>query len=336
MYYPQAFDKLTAGDKLSHRLFYFQGDDEYFTEDILKCIHGFYNGVQVLEAKPVEKEIIEKIKQTSLFDEEQLVIVRDIHKLDSFMTLLERIKKKDYINRLVLIASELPKTNKDSMADVFFRDLKKRSFYVDCSSISIFNTNRLGSMVKYFFTRAGANIADDAVELFVANTDMSNLRIVNNEAYRIATVFLGKTVTIPMLIQVLNRSPKLRLFALIKHISVKDTQQTLKIINNLMLDGCSVNSIIDYLYKFFKKVILLVDYMSNNKFPTNEGVAQELEIPLPIVPNYILAAKHYNIRKLYGVLQQLRLASVHLHQGMSPDYCVGNMVLKICRSSSKF
>lgn len=331
MYYPQACDKLQGADKLSHRLFYLQGDDPYFVEDILKTIYSFYSPGQVLESGPVEKEIITKIKQTSFLDDEYCVVARNINKLDGYMALMERLKKKDYPNRLVLISPEPPKLTQDSIADVFFKELRKRAFYVDCMGISIFNSVRLESMVKYFFRRGGSNIDDAAATLFVANTDMSNLRAVNHEAYRLSTMFLGETITPSMLVTVLSRSPKLRLFALVKHIAVKDLGASIKLVNILMQDGCSANVIIDYLFKFFSKVILLVDYLNLNKFSTSESVAHVLELPLPVVPDYMSAAKNFNIRKLYNALQQLRIASVKVHQGVSPDFCIGSLVLKICR-----
>ena len=279
------------------RIYLLYGREHYLIDNAIKLFKESLNesmidfNLDILDGKEIMlDQLLSSIETLPFMDERKIVIVKDFE-------LLMKGKKKNFSDKEEKIFAEHLENIPDTTVLVFavYGDIDKKKIIVNKINKNgiVYNCEKISDMDLFKWTRRRFDenqitIENAQVMYFIESTgykDKNNeftLSDIENEIKKISS-FAGKDtkVTNEIIDRLSQKKIENDIFKLIDYIGEKNSQNAIKILNDMINEGESVLGIFAMINRQFKIVLQVKELL--NKGMNNKIIADKLKMSLFVV-----------------------------------------------------
>ena len=296
--------------------------------------------LDILDGKEIMlDQLLSSIETLPFMDERKIVIVKDFE-------LLIKGKKKNFSDKEEKIFIEHLENIPDTTVLVFavYGDIDKKKNIVKKISKNgiVYNCEKISDMDLFKWTRKRFDenqitIENAQVMYFIESTgykDKNNeftLSDIENEIKKISS-FAGKDtkVTNEIIDRLSQKKIENDIFKLIDYIGEKNSQNAIKILNDMINEGESVLGIFAMINRQFKIVLQVKELL--NKGMNNKSIADKLKMSLFVVNKSIKISRNFTESMIIDMLNYILESDYKIKNGLMRDtLAIEMLVSKYCQ-----
>ena len=272
------------------------------------------------------EEIMSSLETIPFLSDKRVVHVKDLHLMaDEHVDILSGyLEKHNYINVLILTAEPNFKKTKS---------YKKISKFVELIKADAPDANTLRSWIRSFFKKSDIQIDDNAIDLLVElkGTDTSLIRM---ELEKLLQFSSGDTIRADHVSELVGRSVRETIFALVDSINDRNIEGVFKILNDLYAQKKQSAEILGYL-GWYIRIIQRI------KFLLLEGqgesqIASDLGYSVYYVRRLIPQAKKYSYDTVRKWITGLYESDLAIKRGKnSPNLALETLVVNFMNNKKR-
>ncbi|MGM9532633.1 DNA polymerase III subunit delta [Intestinibacter sp.] len=315
------------------KIYLLYGKEHYLIDNAIKLFKESLNesmidfNLDILDGKEIMlDQLLSSIETLPFMDERKIVIVKDFE-------LLMKGKKKNFSDKEEKIFAEHLENIPDTTVLVFavYGDIdKKKSIVNKINKNGIaYNCEKISDMDLFKWTRKRFDenqitIENAQVMYFIESTgykDKNNeftLSDIENEIKKISS-FAGKDtkVTNEIIDRLSQKKIENDIFKLIDYIGEKNSQNAIKILNDMINEGESVLGIFAMINRQFKIVLQIKELL--NKGMNNKSIADKLKMSLFVVNKSIKISKNFTESMIIDMLNYILESDYKIKNGLMRD-----------------
>ena len=328
------------------RIYLLYGREHYLIDNAIKLFKESLNesmidfNLDILDGKEIMlDQLLSSIETLPFMDERKIVIVKDFE-------LLIKGKKKNFSDKEEKIFIEHLENIPDTTVLVFavYGDIDKKKNIVKKISKNgiVYNCEKISDMDLFKWTRKRFDenqiiIENAQVMYFIESTgykDKNNeftLSDIENEIKKISS-FAGKDtkVTNEIIDRLSQKKIENDIFKLIDYIGEKNSQNAIKILNDMINEGESVLGIFAMINRQFKIVLQVKELL--NKGMNNKSIADKLKISLFVVNKSIKISRNFTESMIIDMLNYILESDYKIKNGLMRDtLAIEILVSKYCQ-----
>ncbi len=324
----EAEKKIKSGD--IKPIYYLVGKEKYFHDRIINLFketlfndagsrslntHIFYGAENNLG------EVLSACMDYPMLADKKLVIVKDFSKMD--LNNADALEK--YIANPVKSAALVISSDKSGPTKIF-QTLNKKTVAVSCDPVRQYDLNNW--IYSYYNTR---NIPIDRQACqFLVNQIGSDLLLIENEINKVRNYKNDDSkITSADLMFTAGATEQVNVFALQKTLAAGQIAQSLKISKNLLESGENIIGIINILFSFYKKVMIVASLRSLGK--NRSQIERESGLRNFQLQEINPALQRYSIAQIGKIIELLKKADSDLKSSKGSEKHILNMLcFNIC------
>lgn len=315
------------------RIYLLYGREHYLIDNAIKLFKESLNesmidfNLDILDGKEIMlDQLLSSIETLPFMDERKIVIVKDFE-------LLMKGKKKNFSDKEEKIFAEHLENIPDTTVLVFavYGDIDKKKSMVNKINKNgiVYNCEKISDMDLFKWTRKRFDenqitIENAQVMYFIESTgykDKNNeftLSDIENEIKKISS-FAGKDtkVTNEIIDRLSQKKIENDIFKLIDYIGEKNSQNAIKILNDMINEGESVLGIFAMINRQFKIVLQVKELL--NKGMNNKVIADKLKMSLFVVNKSIKISKNFTESMIIDMLNYILESDYKIKNGLMRD-----------------
>ncbi|MGM9534340.1 MAG: DNA polymerase III subunit delta [Intestinibacter sp.] len=315
------------------RIYLLYGREHYLIDNAIKLFKESLNesmidfNLDMLDGKEIMlDQLLSSIETLPFMDERKIVIVKDFE-------LLMKGKKKNFSDKEEKIFAEHLENIPDTTVLVFavYGDIDKKKSIVNKINKNglVYNCEKISDMDLFKWTRRRFDenqitIENAQVMYFIESTgykDKNNeftLSDIENEIKKISS-FAGKDtkVTNEIIDRLSQKKIENDIFKLIDYIGEKNSQNAIKILNDMINEGESVLGIFAMINRQFKIVLQVKELL--NKGMNNKAIADKLKMSLFVVNKSIKISKNFTESMIIDMLNYILESDYKIKNGLMRD-----------------
>ncbi|MDY2737726.1 DNA polymerase III subunit delta [Intestinibacter sp.] len=315
------------------RIYLLYGREHYLIDNAIKLFKESLNesmidfNLDILDGKEIMlDQLLSSIETLPFMDERKIVIVKDFE-------LLMKGKKKNFSDKEEKIFAEHLENIPDTTVLVFavYGDIDKKKSIVNKINKNgiVYNCEKISDMDLFKWTRRRFDenqitIENAQVMYFIESTgykDKNNeftLSDIENEIKKISS-FAGKDtkVTNEIIDRLSQKKIENDIFKLIDYIGEKNSQNAIKILNDMINEGESVLGIFAMINRQFKIVLQVKALL--NKGMNNKDIADKLKMSLFVVNKSIKISKNFTESMIIDMLNYILESDYKIKNGLMRD-----------------
>ena len=315
------------------RIYLLYGREHYLIDNAIKLFKESLNesmidfNLDILDGKEIMlDQLLSSIETLPFMDERKIVIVKDFE-------LLMKGKKKNFSDKEEKIFAEHLENIPDTTVLVFavYGDIDKKKSMVNKINKNgiVYNCEKISDMDLFKWTRRRFDenqitIENAQVMYFIESTgykDKNNeftLSDIENEIKKISS-FAGKDtkVTNEIIDRLSQKKIENDIFKLIDYIGEKNSQNAIKILNDMINEGESVLGIFAMINRQFKIVLQVKALL--NKGMNNKDIADKLKMSLFVVNKSIKISKNFTESMIIDMLNYILESDYKIKNGLMRD-----------------
>ena len=315
------------------RIYLLYGREHYLIDNAIKLFKESLNesmidfNLDILDGKEIMlDQLLSSIETLPFMDERKIVIVKDFE-------LLMKGKKKNFSDKEEKIFAEHLENIPDTTVLVFavYGDIDKKKSMVNKINKNgiVYNCEKISDMDLFKWTRKRFDenqitIENAQVMYFIESTgykDKNNeftLSDIENEIKKISS-FAGKDtkVTNEIIDRLSQKKIENDIFKLIDYIGEKNSQNAIKILNDMINEGESVLGIFAMINRQFKIVLQVKALL--NKGMNNKDIADKLKMSLFVVNKSIKISKNFTESMIIDMLNYILESDYKIKNGLMRD-----------------
>ena len=315
------------------RIYLLYGREHYLIDNAIKLFKESLNesmidfNLDILDGKEIMlDQLLSSIETLPFMDERKIVIVKDFE-------LLMKGKKKNFSDKEEKIFAEHLENIPDTTVLVFavYGDIDKKKSIVNKINKNgiVYNCEKISDMDLFKWTRKRFDenqitIENAQVMYFIESTgykDKNNeftLSDIENEIKKISS-FAGKDtkVTNEIIDRLSQKKIENDIFKLIDYIGEKNSQNAIKILNDMINEGESVLGIFAMINRQFKIVLQVKALL--NKGMNNKDIADKLKMSLFVVNKSIKISKNFTESMIIDMLNYILESDYKIKNGLMRD-----------------
>ena len=315
------------------RIYLLYGREHYLIDNAIKLFKESLNesmidfNLDMLDGKEIMlDQLLSSIETLPFMDERKIVIVKDFE-------LLMKGKKKNFSDKEEKIFAEHLENIPDTTVLVFavYGDIDKKKSIVNKINKNglVYNCEKISDMDLFKWTRRRFDenqitIENAQVMYFIESTgykDKNNeftLSDIENEIKKISS-FAGKDtkVTNEIIDRLSQKKIENDIFKLIDYIGEKNSQNAIKILNDMINEGESVLGIFAMINRQFKIVLQVKELL--NKGMNNKAIADKLKMSLFVVNKSIKISKNFTESIIIDMLNYILESDYKIKNGLMRD-----------------
>lgn len=328
------------------KIYLLYGKEHYLIDNSIKLFKESLNesmidfNLDILDGKEIMlDQLLSSIETLPFMDERKIVIVKDFE-------LLIKGKKKNFSDKEEKIFIEHLENIPDTTVLVFavYGDIDKKKNIVKKISKNgiVYNCEKISDMDLFKWTRKRFDenqitIENAQVMYFIESTgykDKNNeftLSDIENEIKKISS-FAGKDtkVTNEIIDRLSQKKIENDIFKLIDYIGEKNSQNAIKILNDMINEGESVLGIFAMINRQFKIVLQVKELL--NKGMNNKSIADKLKISLFVVNKSIKISRNFTESMIIDMLNYILESDYKIKNGLMRDtLAIEMLVSKYCQ-----
>lgn len=315
------------------RIYILYGREHYLIDNAIKLFKESLNesmidfNLDILDGKEIMlNQLLSSIETLPFMDERKIIIVKDFE-------LLMKGKKKNFSDKEEKIFAEHLENIPDTTVLVFavYGDIDKKKSIVNKINKNgiVYNCEKISDMDLFKWTRKRFDenqitIENAQVMYFIESTgykDKNNeftLSDIENEIKKISS-FAGKDtkVTNEIIDRLSQKKIENDIFKLIDYIGEKNSQNAIKILNDMINEGESVLGIFAMINRQFKIVLQVKALL--NKGMNNKDIADKLKMSLFVVNKSIKISKNFTESMIIDMLNYILESDYKIKNGLMRD-----------------
>lgn len=291
-------------------LIFLYGIDTYRSRQKLNEIIDHYkkirkNGLNLecLNANQLSfQDFIDKIQQTSLFQEKKLIILSNLFSNTELKkTLLEKEKKEKFLDKLTKSEDIILFYEEDEVSEKepFFIFLKKQA---KCQEFKLFNEQNLKNWAKkefiYYQTEINPKVLDQLIN-FIGN----DLWQFSNEIKKLVNYKKGKKIEIEDIKLLIRPKIETNIFKTIEAIAIKDKKSALNLLHKHLTRGDDPLYLLSMINFQFRNLLIIKDLIEKN-IPFY-SLAKESRLHPYVVKKSHEQAQKFTFKKLREIYQKI-------------------------------
>ena len=320
--------RIKAGDIKA--VYYLTGKEKYFHDRIINLfkeilfndagsrslnISVFYGTENNLS------EMLSACMDYPMLSDRKLVIVKDFSKMKlGNAEALEKYIAKPVKSTVLVISSDEGGRSK------IFQTLSKKAEAVSCDPIREYDLNNW--IFSYYNTR---NIQIDRQACqFLVNQIGSDLLLIENEINKIRNYKNDDSkITVNDLLQTSGATKQVSIFALQNALSAKQLGSSLKVSKNLLESGENIIGIINVLFAFYRKTMIVASLKSLGK--NQRQISEESGLSDFQLKNIYSVTQRYSMNQIGKIIELLKIADTDLKTSNASEKHILNMLcFNIC------
>ena len=323
----------------------FYGKEYYLIENAIKEIKLTLNdgmidfNLDIIDGREIAlDQLISSIETLPFMDDRKIVILKDFELLKG--------KKKNFSDEDEKYFTEyidnIPQTT--TLVFIVYGDIDKRKSLVKKISKNgiVFNCDKLSDMdlfkwVKKKFDNNNVIIDNAQIMYFIESTgykDKNNeytLSDIDNEIRKISSFAGSDTkVTNEIIDRLSQKKIENDIFKLIDYIGDKNSQNAIKILNDMINEGESVLGIFAMINRQFKIVLQVKELL--NKGLNNKAISDKLKLSLFIVNKSIKISRNFTESMIIDMLNYILESDYKIKKGLMRDtLAIEMLVSKYCQ-----
>ena len=323
----------------------FYGKEYYLIENAIKEIKSSLNdgmidfNLDIIDGREIAlDQLISSIETLPFMDDRKIVILKDFELLKG--------KKKNFSDEDEKYFTEyidnIPQTT--TLVFIVYGDIDKRKSLVKKISKNgiVFNCDKLSDMdlfkwVKKKFDNKNVLIDNAQIMYFIESTgykDKNNeytLSDIDNEIRKISSFAGSDTkVTNEIIDRLSQKKIENDIFKLIDYIGDKNSQNAIKILNDMINEGESVLGIFAMINRQFKIVLQVKELL--NKGLNNKAISDKLKLSLFIVNKSIKISRNFTESMIIDMLNYILESDYKIKKGLMRDtLAIEMLVSKYCQ-----
>lgn len=333
-------------DKNFEKIYLLYGREHYLIDNAIKLFRESLNesmidfNLEIVDGKETTlDQLLSSIETLPFMDERKIVIVKDFE-------LLTKAKKKNFSDKdektFISHLENIPDTT--VLVFAVYGEIDKRKNIVSKISQNgiAYNCEKISDMELFKWTKKKFEqnkviIENAQIMYFIESTgykDKNNeytLSDIDNEIKKISS-FAGSNTKITN--EVIDRLSQKKIendiFKLIDYIGDKNSQNAIKILNDMINEGESVLGIFAMINKQFRTVLQVKELL--NKGLNNKKISEKLKISLFIVNKSIKISRNFTESMIIDMLNYILESDYKIKNGLMRDtLAIEMLVSKYCQ-----
>lgn len=290
IYYPVYF---LAGEES----YYIDAISDYIEENILSDIEKEFNQTIIYGRDTDVTSVISQAKRYPMMANHQVLIIKeaqDIQKIEELAPYLEN----PLSSTLLVINYKYKKVDKRKS---FFKQIDKKGVLFESPKLY---DNKVGAWINNYVKEKGYSISPKASAMLTEFLGTNLSKIVNEVSKLLINIPEGATINDELVEKNIGISKDYNFFELQNAIGTKNVLKTNQIANYFGANpkNNSIVKTITLLYSFFLKLLIYHQLQDKSK----NNIASALSVSPFFVQDYQVAARNYNVRKLFHNISLLR------------------------------
>ena len=316
-------------DKNFEKIYLLYGKEHYLIDNAIKLFRESLNesmidfNLETIDGKETTlDQLLSSIETLPFMDERKIVIVKDFE-------LLTKSKKKNFSDKDEKTFASHLENIPDTTILVFavYGEIDKRKSIVNTISKNgiAYNCEKISDMELFKWTKK---------KFEKNNTMIDNAQImyfINNEIRKISSFAGSDTkVTNEIIDRLSQKKIENDIFKLIDYIGDKNSQNAIKILNDMINEGESVLGIFAMINRQFKIVLQVKELL--NKGLNNKAISDKLKLSLFIVNKSIKISRNFTESMIIDMLNYILESDYKIKKGLMRDtLAIEMLVSKYCQ-----
>ena len=333
-------------DKNFEKIYLLYGKEHYLIDNAIKLFRESLNesmidfNLETIDGKETTlDQLLSSIETLPFMDERKIVIVKDFE-------LLTKSKKKNFSDKDEKTFASQLENIPDTTILVFavYGEIDKRKSIVSKISQNgiAYNCEKISDMelfkwTKKKFEKNNTMIDNAQIMYFIESTgykDKNNeytLSDIDNEIRKISSFAGSDTkVTNEIIDRLSQKKIENDIFKLIDYIGDKNSQNAIKILNDMINEGESVLGIFAMINRQFKIVLQVKELL--NKGLNNKVISDKLKLSLFIVNKSIKISRNFTESMIIDMLNYILESDYKIKKGLMRDtLAIEMLVSKYCQ-----
>ena len=320
-------------DKNFEKIYLLYGKEHYLIDNAIKLFRESLNesmidfNLETIDGKETTlDQLLSSIETLPFMDERKIVIVKDFE-------LLTKSKKKNFSDKdektFAIHLENIPDTT--ILVFAVYGEIDKRKSIVNTISKNgiAYNCEKISDMelfkwTKKKFEKNNTMIDNAQMMYFIESTgykDKNNeytLSDIDNEIRKISSFAGSDTkVTNEIIDRLSQKKIENDIFKLIDYIGDKNSQNAIKILNDMINEGESVLGIFAMINRQFKIVLQVKELL--NKGLNNKAISDKLKLSLFIVNKSIKISRNFTESMIIDMLNYILESEYKIKKGLMRD-----------------